>query len=106
MIQILSEPKHFVCLLSLHHTSIFLTVVEVKMCLLSTQLVPMQIITVNYSFFRKIHCRNKLPVSAEDSSKETLAIQSDIFSGSHHFFLHVVFLLIIASRSTGPHSLC
>ena len=93
MIQILSETKHFVCLLSMHHTSIFLTVIEVKMCLLSTRLVPMQIIMVNYSFSRKIHCRNKLPVSAEDSIKETLAIQSDIFSGSHHFFLTCCFLI-------------
>lgn len=47
---------------------------------------PMQIIMVSYSFSRKIHCRNKLPVAVENSIKETLAIQFDIFSGSHYFF--------------------
>lgn len=99
MIQILSDTKCFICLFVIHAN--FLTVIEVKMCLLSTQLVlTHRISTVNYSFSRQIHYRNKSPVVMKHSSKETLAIQTDVFSGSYHlFFSHIAFLLMIASSS-------
>lgn len=87
----------------MYHAAIFLTVIEVKMYLLSTRLVPThQISTANYSFSRQFLYRNRLPAAMKHTQiRKHWLHKADVFSGLPHFFFppNIAFLLMIVSSS-------